>query len=74
MTLDDNGDVDVVTASCGCEAGVRPHGSCKHLAALCYALEAYCRVVEKRLGYKIHVHLIRKCGIVPVNAASTTRD
>ena len=45
MTLDDNG--DVVTASCGCPAGGRPHGSCKHIAALCYALEAYCRFVEE---------------------------
>ena len=45
MTLDDNG--DVVTASCGCPAGGRPHGSCKHIATLCYALEAYCRFVEE---------------------------
>ena len=45
MTLNDNG--DVVTASCGCPAGGRPHGSCKHIAALCYTLEAYCRFVEE---------------------------
>ena len=45
MTLDHHG--DIVTASCGCPAGGKPHGSCKHIAALCYALEAYCRLVEE---------------------------
>ena len=33
-------------AKCGCPAGKPPHGSCKHLAALFYALEEFCR-----LGY-----------------------
>ena len=45
MILDPHG--DIVSASCGCPAGGKPHGSCKHIAALCYALEAYCRLVEE---------------------------
>ena len=45
MTSDHHG--DIVTASCGCPADGKPHDGCKHIAALCYALEAYCRLVEE---------------------------
>lgn len=30
---------DVLSARCGCPAGMGPKASCKHVAALCYALE-----------------------------------
>ena len=30
---------DVLEAECGCPAGKGPHASCKHIGALCYALE-----------------------------------
>ena len=32
---------DVVGAECGCPAGKGPCGSCKHIAAVCYALEEF---------------------------------
>ena len=35
---------DIQSASCGCTAGCGPKGSCKHIAALCYALEEFCRI------------------------------
>ena len=41
LILDRN--ADVVFASDGCPAGKGPHGSCKHLAAFCYALEEFVR-------------------------------
>ena len=31
-------------ASCACPAGKGPRGSCKHIAALCYALEEFVRL------------------------------
>ena len=31
-------------ASRDCGTGARPHGSCKHISALCYALEDFCKV------------------------------
>ena len=37
-------DVDVynvIGAKCGCPAGKGPCGSCKHIAAVCYALEEF---------------------------------
>lgn len=42
LILDRN--ADVVFASDGCPAGKGPHGSCKHLAAFCYALEEFVRL------------------------------
>ena len=39
---------DIVSCCCGCAAGGGPHGSCKHLAALCYALEEYYRLNATR--------------------------
>ena len=44
LTLDNSG--DIVSASCGCPAGGKPYGSCKHISALCYALEEYSRMKE----------------------------
>ena len=35
---------DVVNAQCGCPAGKGPCGSCKHIAALSYALADFCRL------------------------------
>ena len=46
LTIDSSG--EVLTASCGCPAGAGPKGSCKHISALCYALEEYCRIKELR--------------------------
>ena len=36
--------LDIVHAECGCPAGRGPHGSCKHIAALCYALVDFFRL------------------------------
>ena len=33
-----------VGAKCGCAAGMGPKASCKHIAALCYALEEFSRL------------------------------
>ena len=38
---------DITSTSC-CPAGAGPFGSCKHIAALCYALEEFCRLREVR--------------------------
>ena len=35
---------DIAFASCPCPAGKGPRGSCKHIAALCYALEEFVRL------------------------------
>ena len=35
---------DVMNVQCGCPAGRGPHGSCKHIAALSYALADFCRL------------------------------
>ena len=37
LTLDK--DCNITSAKCGCPAGLGPHGSCKHIAATCYAIE-----------------------------------
>ena len=34
----------ILQAECGCPAGRGPSGSCKHTAALCYALADFCRL------------------------------
>ena len=39
---------DVLQAQCGCPAGRGPSGSCKHIAALCYALEEFSRIHQVR--------------------------
>ena len=41
LTLDK--DCNITSAKCGCPAGLGPHGSCKHIAATCYAIENFCR-------------------------------
>ena len=46
LTMDSNG--YVLTASCGCPAGAGPTGSCKHICALCYALEKFCEIKQLR--------------------------
>ena len=46
LTLDNSG--DIVSASCVCPAGTKPFGSCKHISALCYALEEYSRIKKIR--------------------------
>jgi hypothetical protein len=45
MELDDTL-FEIKKAQCGCPAGCGPKGSCKHLAALCYALEDFTRVQQ----------------------------
>jgi len=35
---------DIVASKCGCPAGCGPNGSCKHIAAVCYALEEFNRI------------------------------
>ncbi len=35
---------EITFATCGCPAGLGPMGSCKHIAALCYALEEFSRL------------------------------
>ena len=35
---------EILFASCPCPAGKGPLGSCKHIAAVCYALEEFCRI------------------------------
>ena len=39
---------DIVFACCPCPAGKGPKGSCKHIAAVCYALEEFCRMKSTR--------------------------
>ena len=34
---------DIVAAECGCPAGKGPCASCKHIGAMCFALEEFCR-------------------------------
>ena len=46
LVLDRSG--DIMGAGCGCPAGGKPYGSCKHISALCYALEEYSRIKEIR--------------------------
>ena len=33
---------DILQAVCGCPAGKGPFASCKHIGALCFALEEFC--------------------------------
>ena len=37
-------DTSIQCAECGCPAGREPRGSCKHIAALCYALEDFVKI------------------------------
>ena len=39
---------DISYAQCGCPAGCGPKGSCKHIAAMCYALEDFSRIKHLR--------------------------
>ena len=39
-----NSSGDIVYAQYGCAAGSGPTGSCKHIAAKCYALEDFCHI------------------------------
>lgn len=42
----DTGTQDIVEAECGCPAGKGPSASCKHIGALCFALEEFSRVEQ----------------------------
>ena len=55
LTLDNNG--EVLSAECGCAAGLGPTGNCKHISALCYVLEKFCRIRSLRS----HNHAPRYC-------------
>ena len=46
LTLDSAG--DITQAICACAAGSGPLGSCKHISALCYALEEFSRIKQLR--------------------------
>ena len=46
LKLDTNG--DIIGGKCGCPAGAGPCATCKHVSALCYALEEYSRIKELR--------------------------
>ena len=46
LTMDSSG--EILSATCGCPAGNGPTGSCKHISALCYALEEFSRIKELR--------------------------
>ena len=46
VVLDSSGDVS--EASCDCAAGAGPHRICKHISALCYALEDCSKVKSLR--------------------------
>ena len=46
VTIDKSG--EILTAACGCPAGVGPVASCKHICALCYALEEFYRIKQLR--------------------------
>ncbi|XP_065182559.1 uncharacterized protein LOC135813389 [Sycon ciliatum] len=35
--------VRIIYASCECRAGIGPSASCKHIGAMCYGLEEFCR-------------------------------
>ena len=39
LIIDKSG--EIVTTACGCSADVGPMASCKHICALCYALEEF---------------------------------
>ena len=43
VCMDENA-FDIIGAECGCPAGKGPCGSCKHIAAVCYALEEFSRL------------------------------
>ena len=40
----DSRSCEIEKAQCGCPAGRGPKASCKHIAALCYALEEFTRL------------------------------
>ena len=46
LKLDTTG--DIIGGKCGCPAGAGPCATCKHVSALCYALEEYSRIKELR--------------------------
>ena len=47
-TLAINDEGHIQTATCGCPAGVGPTGRCKHISALCFALEEFYRIKKLR--------------------------
>lgn len=45
---------EIVAAECGCPAGKGPRASCKHIGAMCYALEEFTRfghLLRARISY-----------------------
>ena len=52
----DNKSADVEYATCKCPAGTGPKGSCKHIAAMCYALEDFI-LVNVDFESMCHAHL-----------------
>jgi hypothetical protein len=53
MVKSGNGTGDITFASCSpCPAGKAPYASCKHIAALCYALEEFVRIGKSDRDYQ----------------------
>ena len=44
LLLLDSKSSDILQAECGCPGGKGPFASCKHIGALCYAIEEFCRL------------------------------
>ena len=70
----DNNSADVEYATCKCPAGTGPKGSCKHIAAMCYALEDFTRECRLREHVPCTSHLQtwnqpRKCNLDTVNVS-----
>ena len=53
LSLCNNGEYDyeITFVSCTCPAGKGSRSSCKHIAALCYALEEFVRLKHKVSGH-----------------------
>ena len=78
LLLDSISGGNVVSAECGCPAGKSPHASCKHVGALCYALEEYSRIGKNDHEYLTCTDRLqewnkpRQKGLDPLPVASLT--
>ena len=55
LIINENG--DITQATCGCPAGLGPCGTCKHIGALCYALDEYTKIKQTRSPDSCTSHL-----------------
>ena len=77
----DKDTLDVEQAECGCPAGKGPFASCKHVAALCYALEEFSRfgrvpefLTSTEKLQQWNQPRPKKLEIIPVAELSSRRD